>query len=97
MTKKDTGTSQRAASNPPGTQFNVLQALEAARGLLTVAEVAELLRKSVTVIYRLAERSQIPCFRIGGEWRFDPSTLAFWLIKKDPTLAAAARHQANAA
>jgi hypothetical protein len=34
---------------------------------------------------------------IGGSWRFDPSTLANWLIKKEPQLAVAARRQLKAA
>ncbi len=34
---------------------------------------------------------------IGGSWRFDPSTIAIWLIKKEPQLAVAARRQLKAA
>jgi excisionase family DNA binding protein len=97
MTTKDNSANRRVAPHSPGDLFNILRALESARGLLTVAEVAVLLRKSVSVIYRMAEHDRIPCFRIGGEWRFDPSALALWLTKKDPTLAVTARQQARAA
>jgi hypothetical protein len=34
---------------------------------------------------------------IGGSWRFDPLTIAMWLIKKEPQLAVAARRQLKAA
>lgn len=71
--------------------FNILLALESARGLLTVREVAELLGKSPYSIYRLAEKRQIPSMVIGGSRCFDPSVLALWLSKKEPSLATAAR------
>jgi len=71
--------------------FNILLALESARGLLTVRDVATLLRKSPWCIYRLAEKRKIPSLVIGGSRCFDPSVLALWLAKKEPTLAAAAR------
>jgi excisionase family DNA binding protein len=71
--------------------FNILLALESARGLLTVREVAELLGKSPFTIYRMAEKRQIPSLMIGGSRCFDPSVLAMWLSKKEPSLATAAR------
>lgn len=96
MTRKDTSSTQQVAQHSPSDLFNILRALESAHGLLTVAEVARLFRKSVYPIYRMAEHARIPSFRIGGEWRFDPSALALWLTKKDPSLAVAARKQASA-
>lgn len=71
--------------------FNILLALESAHGLLTVREVAELLGKSSFTIYRMAEKRQIPSMVIGGSRCFDPSVLALWLSKKEPSLATAAR------
>ncbi len=71
--------------------FNILLALESARGLLTVREVAGLLGKSQFSIYRMAQKRQIPCLMIGGTRSFDPSALALWLSKKEPLLATAAR------
>ncbi len=71
--------------------FNILLALEAARGLLTVRDVAALFGRSSWSVYRMAERRQIPSLMIGGSRVFDPSVLALWLAKKEPTLAAAAR------
>jgi excisionase family DNA binding protein len=71
--------------------FNILLALESARGLLSVRDVAELLGKSTFTIYRMAENRKIPSLMIGGSRCFDPSVLALWLSKKEPSLATAAR------
>ena len=71
--------------------FNILLALEAARGLLSVRDVASLLGRSSWSVYRMAEKRQIPSLLIGGSRVFDPSVLALWLAKKEPTLAVAAR------
>jgi excisionase family DNA binding protein len=79
-------------SKPPATEmFNILLALEAARGLLTVRDVAALFGRSTFSIYRMAEQRKIPSLMIGGSRLFDPSVLALWLSKKEPTLAVAAR------
>jgi excisionase family DNA binding protein len=71
--------------------FNILLALESARGLLSVRDVARLLGKSIFTVYRLAEQRKIPSLVIGGSRCFDPSVLALWLSKKEPSLATAAR------
>jgi predicted DNA-binding transcriptional regulator AlpA len=71
--------------------FNILLALESARGLLRVRDVAALLGRSSWSVYRMAETRQIPSLLIGGSRCFDPSVLALWLSKKEPTLAVAAR------
>lgn len=71
--------------------FNILLALESVRRMLTVREVAKLLQKSHFSIYRMAQKRQIPSLMIGGTRYFDPSVLAMWLSKKEPSLAAAAR------
>jgi excisionase family DNA binding protein len=71
--------------------FNILLALESVHRMLTVREVAELLQKSHFSIYRMAQRRQIPSLMIGGTRYFDPSVLALWLSKKEPSLAVAAR------
>jgi excisionase family DNA binding protein len=45
----------------------------------TVAEVADLLRKTSQVIEQMARRKEIPAFKVGKSWRFDPMDLAAWL------------------
>jgi excisionase family DNA binding protein len=83
----DSGNQHSAAPE----MFNILLALESARGLLSVRDVAELLGKSTFTIYRMAESRKIPSLMIGGSRCFDPSVLALWLSKKEPSLATAAR------
>ena len=82
---------------PEREPFNLIIELSAFRRLLTIDEVADLLEKSKFTVYRMAQKKQIPGLMIGGSWRFDPSTLAIWLIKKEPQLAVAARRQLKAA
>jgi len=82
----------RGDANPePPAMYNILIALESVQRMLTVREVAELLQKSHFSIYRMAQKRQIPSLMIGGTRYFDPSVLALWLSKKEPSLAAAAR------
>ena len=85
-----TSFSENQQPDPPE-MFNILLALESARGLLTVRDVAELLGKSPFSIYRMAQQRKIPSLMIGGSRCFDPSVLALWLSKKEPSLATAAR------
>ena len=46
--------------------------------VLTVLEVSEYLRVHPTTIYRLVRAKQIPCFRVGGEWRFASENIDRW-------------------
>ncbi len=46
---------------------------------LSVRDVAELLNVSEKTIYRMIQNETIPCFRVGGQWRFDRKEIASWL------------------
>jgi PTS system nitrogen regulatory IIA component len=46
---------------------------------LSVKDVAELLNVSDKTIYRMIQNETIPCFRVGGQWRFDRKEIASWL------------------
>jgi excisionase family DNA binding protein len=56
--------------------------VEAKPRALLVPEVAALLNVSGRQIYKLAAEHRIPCLRIAGCIRFDPSALAIWLRQK---------------
>ena len=45
---------------------------------LSVKDVAELLNVSEKTIYRMIKDETIPCFRVGGQWRFDRREIASW-------------------
>ncbi len=47
--------------------------------LLTVEEVAELLRLTPKGVYGLSERGVIPSIKVGGRLRFDPSVVVDWV------------------
>lgn len=46
---------------------------------LSVKDVAELLKVSEKTIYRMIQSESIPCFRVGGQWRFDRREIASWI------------------
>lgn len=45
---------------------------------MTLREVAELLKLSEKTVYRLAQRKEIPAFKVGGSWRFMRSDIDNW-------------------
>jgi excisionase family DNA binding protein len=47
--------------------------------VLDVAQAAELLAVEPAAVLELAEKSELPGRRIGGEWRFSRSALLAWL------------------
>jgi excisionase family DNA binding protein len=50
--------------------------------LLTVEEIAQLLRVSTKTVYRLLRRGEIPAHRIGHHWRFDRSEVTRWIFNQ---------------
>jgi len=51
--------------------------------LLTVKELADYLRVNQTTIYRLLRRSEIPAFKVGGDWRFNLESIDEWRLNAD--------------
>lgn len=47
--------------------------------ILTIREVAQLLRVSVSTIYKLARDRHIPASKIGKHWRFTRRDLDEWV------------------
>jgi len=46
---------------------------------LSVKDVAKLLNISEKTIYRMIKDEMIPCFRVGGQWRFDRLEINSWI------------------
>ena len=46
---------------------------------LSVKDVAKLLNISEKTIYRMIKDEMIPCFRVGGQWRFDRREINSWI------------------
>jgi excisionase family DNA binding protein len=49
--------------------------------ILTLGEVAELLRVKPATIYRLLRKRIIPAFKMGKEWRFTQESVDLWMKK----------------
>jgi len=47
--------------------------------ILTLEEVATYLKAGKRTVYRLAQRGEIPAFKLGGTWRFRRSELDSWI------------------
>lgn len=49
--------------------------------ILTIREVADLLKINEKTVYKLAADAKIPGFKVGGSWRFDRATISKWIEK----------------
>lgn len=47
--------------------------------VLTLPEVAALLRVTERTIYALLARRELPAFKVGGQWRFQRRDLDAWV------------------
>lgn len=50
--------------------------------ILTIREVAELLKLNEKTAYKLASAGKIPGFKVGGSWRFERQAIASWIKRK---------------
>lgn len=50
--------------------------------ILTVREVAALLKINEKTAYKLAGKGEIPGFKVGGSWRFDLKEIENWIRRK---------------
>jgi len=49
--------------------------------ILTLDEVATYLKAGKRTVYRLAQKGEIPAFKLGGTWRFRRSELDRWIAE----------------
>lgn len=50
--------------------------------ILTLEEVAAYLKAGKRTVYRLAQKGEIPAFKLGGTWRFRRSELDSWIAER---------------
>jgi excisionase family DNA binding protein len=50
--------------------------------VLTLGEAAAYLKLADRTIHRMIQRNEIPCARVGGQWRFLRSVLDDWLLSR---------------
>ena len=53
--------------------------------LLTVEDLADYLQLSTKTIYRMLRRGQLPCYRVGNQWRFRKEVIDTWLEQERKT------------
>lgn len=47
--------------------------------ILTLAEFAQLLKVSEKTVYTMAQKSQLPAFKVRGQWRFKRVDIDRWI------------------
>jgi excisionase family DNA binding protein len=47
--------------------------------ILTLPEVAQLLKVAEKTVYSMAQKGQLPAFKVGGQWRFRRADLDEWI------------------
>lgn len=63
------------------TKPNDFQMSEVESEILTLEEVAAYLKAGKRTVYRLAQKGEIPAFKLGGTWRFRRSELDRWIAE----------------
>jgi len=49
---------------------------------LTVKQISSYLQISVAKVYQMAQEGEIPCCRLGQQWRFDRDEIDRWLRRR---------------
>lgn len=47
--------------------------------ILTVVEVARLLKVADKTVYTMAQNAELPCFKVRGQWRFRRQDIDGWI------------------
>ena len=47
--------------------------------ILTLPEVALLLKVAEKTVYTMAQKAQLPAFKVGGQWRFKRVDIDRWI------------------
>jgi len=50
--------------------------------ILTLPEVAQLLKVAERTVYTMAQRGEIPAFKVRGQWRFKRLDLDQWIERQ---------------
>jgi excisionase family DNA binding protein len=62
--------------------FHRLGTLPMPDEILTLAEVAQLLKVADKTVYTMAQRGEVPAFKVRGQWRFKRDDLNEWIEQK---------------
>jgi excisionase family DNA binding protein len=53
--------------------------------ILTLPEVAQLLKVAEKTLYTMAQKGQLPAFKVGGQWRFKRVDIDRWIEQQKMT------------
>ena len=53
--------------------------------VMTIEETAQYLRVPLSSLYKLAQRGEIPCHKVGRHWRFRRQAIDLWLETSNST------------
>ena len=70
------GNPKSRKTKPDGFQMSEVES-----EILTLEEVAAYLKAGKRTVYRLAQKGEIPAFKLGGTWRFRRSELDRWIAE----------------
>ena len=54
--------------------------------ILTLPEVAVLLKVAEKTVYTMAQKAQLPAFKVRGQWRFKRDDLERWIEQQKAAL-----------
>ena len=54
--------------------------------ILTLPEVAALLKVAEKTVYTMAQKAQLPAFKVRGQWRFKRDDLERWIEQQKAAL-----------
>lgn len=54
--------------------------------ILTLPEVAQLLKVAQKTVYSMAQKGQFPSFKVGGQWRFKRVDIDQWIEQRKAAL-----------
>jgi len=50
--------------------------------ILTIVEVAQLLKVGEKTVYTMAQRRELPAFKVRGQWRFKRDDIDIWIERQ---------------
>jgi excisionase family DNA binding protein len=50
--------------------------------ILTVVDVAQLLKVAEKTVYTMAQKGELPAFKVRGQWRFRRDDLDMWIERQ---------------
>jgi excisionase family DNA binding protein len=56
--------------------------LRMADEILTIVEVAKLLKVGEKTVYTMAQKSELPAFKVRGQWRFKRDDIDTWIERQ---------------